>query len=289
MTRTLEMTDEDIGYHPSFRPRRHRALILRHGATVTVEREASCPCMKVDGQLGNEDGVLGADTLDGGEVGGEASGPCPDCGGTGSVFLCAATTRALASDNLRKGFRSQDGAGAEGEVKLTFLPEVRPQYLDRVLMHDAFDKFSERAIRKGLVDRFRYPIAPRELVVGAQHDATEPEFDREPVIYLRRVGADGLPTGEPLLAGVDGEVTPDGGWDWTLGDIAGTAPALGQGYSITAWTQARYVLTEAEKAHRPQRTREPDQVSTGAIGPTEMPVRWKAKLEVTGPPPGSTT
>lgn len=283
--RTLELADE--GYHPRFRPRRFRALVKAHGRDVVVERQAACSCRKVSGLHGSEGGELAVDDAPGGEVGGEHHGLCPDCGGTGSVYLSAKPTRALCSDNVRRGFRDQHGTGVEGDCSFTFLPEAAPGYLDRIAMRDAFDKVSEVCVRKGLVDRFRYPIASHDVVVGAAGNAASPEVVERAVVYLRRVDGSGLPSGEPLEVGVDGDVTPDGAWDWTLGDANGTAPAVGEGYAITFWAQARYVVTEGGKAHRPQTTEYPNQIDRAEPAATPMLVRVKAKVEVVGPPPGS--
>lgn len=287
MTRPLQLPASELGYHPRFRPRRFRALVQFHGRNVLLEREASCPCRKVTGSLGNETGLLSVDTTVGDEVGGEHTVDCPDCGGTGSVFVLVCETRAIVTGDSRRGFRERDGSSLSGEAMFTFLPEAMPAYLDRIVLTDAYEKFSEMTKRRGVIDRLRYPIVPRIVVAGQASQPTEPVYGTEAVIYLQTTGASGLPVGEVRRDGVDFDITPDGCIDHTRGDLLGTAPAVGANYSVTAWTQARYVITESPEAHRAQTTDYPGQVDATDPASTQMLVGVKAKLEIAGPPPGS--
>lgn len=289
MTRPLQLPPGELGHHPRFRPRKFRGLVQFHGRDVTLEREAACACRKVSGVLGNELGSLLVDTTAGDEVGGERPPDCPDCGGTGSVYLYAGETRALMTGDSRSGQRSRDGAVNPGQATFSFLPESMPAQLDRIVVMDAYEKFTEVTKRRGVVDRLRYPITPRLVVSGMAAQPVEPSYVNEGVIYLQVTGSDGLPVGDSRVEGVDFDVTPDGYIDWTRGDILGTAPEVGQNYAVTAWTRARYVVTESPGAHRAQTTDYPDQDSRSDPASTQMLVRVQAKLETAGPPPGSAT
>lgn len=290
MARMLQLPASELGYHPKFSPKKFRAVIQVHGRDVLLEREVACGCRKVTTVLGNEDGLFNVDSTAGGEIGGEPAPDCPDCGGTGSKYTVVQATRALVMQDRRKGFRnSRDGASSDqGTVLITLLPEAVPAYLDRVVVLDASEKIWQHVIRKGTIDKLLYPIITREIIAGSGADPTVAETLQESVIHLQLTGDDGKPLGVPRVCGKDFDVTPAGHIDWTRGIILGTAPEIGANYAVTAWAHPRYVIQESPNENRAQTTHFPNQSGMRKdAASTAMPIRVRAVLEITGPPPGA--
>lgn len=169
-------------------------------------------------------------------------GSCQICGGTGRVYVDGEEVRLIVeSVEIEPRLYERFGQWVLGTVRLTLRPEHLPGYLDRFTLLDAVMVVRESAMRKGSVQRLKYPIAIRSMRL--LKDGQEQQVDVG-VLYLAKSD------GTKLEPGVDFAVTEDGAINWGPGDQAGTAPAEGEGFVVSYYAHPGYVVTEYPHASR---------------------------------------
>jgi hypothetical protein len=181
----------------------------------------------------------------------EARRDCPECHGRGTILYGTQQTIVLIHNFARRAQNwEQFGTYANGEVKFTFLPENIPCPEDRVTFLEGLSVYRERRIRRATVERLAYPIVTRTFEVGSALDPTIREDRVEAVIYCRRSDATGAIVAGPLVEGADLAVTVDGELSWTLGDILGTAPEVGEAYSVAYYIRPVFRILNSPYTHR---------------------------------------
>jgi hypothetical protein len=111
-----------------------------------------------------------------------------------------------------------------GTVVMTVRAEHTPAFGDRMILIDAFQRFSETTTRQeGDTQALRYPIATIQVPVQGSEPIAQS------VIALFKETTDGT---VELKLGEDFEVSSEGHIDWRLGDAKGTAPRAGERFSV---------------------------------------------------------
>lgn len=180
------------------------------GQRVLWEAVSRCPC----GAPGGQSGSLA----------------CNVCKGTGWEIGHHKQVIRAAVIGLRREQQPYMPLGPfePGTVMMTMRAEHAPAIWDRLTLIDAVMRFSELAVRTaGRYQRLRYFIA-RQEVKTLQNGQEVLRVLR--VIHLRR----GLleEAGPVLEEGVDFDVTADGEIDWARGDAKGSAPGVGEQFSV---------------------------------------------------------
>lgn len=210
-----------------------RKNIFKYGHEVTWEMANLCPCGR---QISTSDGGFTIDTR-------EKTVSCTSCDGRGVIYHSSQDIKALVSDASRDPKRwAVWGEHASGALQLTLLPEHLPGFLDRFTLKNNVMVYRERKKRKATVESLRYPVVVRSLKVGTVADNTVSETKQVGVLSCRKASATGVIVAGELVGGVDFVINNNGQIDWTLGDTAGTAPAVGHYYTIQYYMNPRYVV-----------------------------------------------
>lgn len=197
------------------------------------ESASRCPCERI---LTNG-GIVQAT--------GEFKTECPECGGLGVIYHSDLQITALFEDATVNPDRfAFYGETASGMASVTTLPEHTPGFLDRFTLIDNVMIYAETRLKRATVERLRWPITSREVVIGNSVDPTEPETIAVSVVYCRKAGADGSILDTVLEVGTDFVVTDDGEIDWTLGEALGTAPAQDARYSVQYYGHPTYIVRD---------------------------------------------
>lgn len=239
-------------------PNEYLLFLKAYGLRVGWEQATPCPCGE------------SAETVEG-------RFDCPICGGTGQDYLASQeVTAVVTAVGLRDAPYELLGHFGFGLVHVAVAPEQAPGFGDRYTLLDGVAVLTDLVERAATKDRLRWPIAQVGLYLSVAGVPTQVSAS---VIKLRRQDADG--NGGPVLElGTDFTVDAQGRIDWTLGDVAHTAPAVGQRYAVRYFGHPRYVVLE-----RPHLIR--DSVSgrlagnrkQQPAGPVSLPVMALARLD----------
>lgn len=215
------------------KPEEFRRAILTKGMDMAWEQASRCPCERFI-----NDGSTTSGT-------GEFQSDCPGCYGRGVVYHSSQTIRALFEDASVNPKRFEMyGETASGMAGVTFLPEHGAGFLDRLTLVDVTMVYNETKIRRSTVERLRWPIATRDIVVGSGADFTTPLTLNVTTAYSRKADADGNLLDDVLVEGTDYEINDAGEVDWSIGVTAGTAPPVGQRYSMQYYGHPTYIVRD---------------------------------------------
>lgn len=247
-----------------------RSSIVGKSVRLWWEQGVSCPCR----QVMELNGVT--------RPTGEPSSTCTFCSGAGIMYVNGQQIVAMIlSTSEHQNLYSEYGQYAKGTAWITLLPEHTADYRDRYTLLDGIRTHNEIRRRKGTIDKLRYPIVERTFVTGAPTDPSIAVERTVGVQWCMASDADGVTTGVELVEGVDGEVTEDGRWDWSLGITAGTAPAIGELYSIRYFARPRMTLDDHTYLRRDQYRHN----DAGALCLTPLPTRVLCILDYLGGDP----
>lgn len=228
-------------------PEMLRSEIFTRGLRCLWEQSAECPCTDVlDTKSSAFTYGLGSSVTSG-----QAQEDCPMCNGQGYFYHSSQEIYALvtAAHGDMERF-SVYGEYARAMASFTTNPEHQPQYLDRFTILDTSLVFRDHATRTAnAIESLRYPVVRRE------HDL---EWGVTPrgVLYAHK--ADGARlgvVGGELVETVDFDVTTDGKIDWTKGDISGSAPTVGNRYTMTYYCHPVYVVMSFPHSIRATQTK----------------------------------
>lgn len=245
-----------------------RKFIWNHGIRVLWEQASECPCARR-----SADASTGLSlTIPSGSVTGGHRTDCPVCGGEGYYRHSDQEIVALITNlALDPQAHMAWGEGASGMVKITTLPENLLSFKDRITLLDSVLLYRETLPRKGSPDALRYPIVEHTMQLSTG------DFTAG-VLHCHKADASGETTlSDVLVEGTDFDVV-DGKIDWTKGDGLGSAPAVGDRYSVSYFGRPRYVVTSHPFSIR-------DTVSVSKV-PSQVPVHTAVhaagKLEYLG-------
>lgn len=289
MTERRTRTVETAPYAPTrvdFRAGEFDAAVAQHGNRLLWERSAICPCQN------HEQGL--SPKVD-----------CPVCDGLGWEFWGDQVVYGIAVGlDFHADTQVAYGMWASGLARITVRAEHAPSLRDRYTNLDTLIRFSERRERRAEeneFERLRYYIGIRTYKLHGDMDVV-PEVFRglspleraaelgnaevrarfvasqiigEEVTRLRVMNDDRTP-GRVLIQGRDFEVV-NGLIDWSLGDVAGTAPVLGQAFVATYNFHPRYTITSFEHVARAQTIVFNSGRPEGVL--TQLPVEVQAKLD----------
>lgn len=211
-----------------------RNRVWEKGTLVSWQQACDCPCGTVSSISGRTSAVR------------DFPVDCPLCYGKGKVYSEPQEIMTLmTSSSTNEEVYNVWGEYATGTSFFSFLPENIPLEWDRLTLLQGSKMFSETKIRSSSeTDFLRYPIIRRKFFVGSEADQSVPE-EREVGVTLcfKGVGL-GLPSAEPLVEGVDFEVTESGGLDWSLGDALGTSPEPGERYGIRYFSRPTFIVRD---------------------------------------------
>jgi hypothetical protein len=257
-----------LGVRVDHDPLEDRKFIWRNGLSCQWEMAGQCPC----GQRMTVGGLSG-DLR-------ERKVSCTACRGTGIIYHSAQPVPLLVvTPEVNPERFKLWGEHAQGRVSLTFLPEHLPSLFDRVTILQSVLLFRERIKRTAAdVDRLRYPVATRTVGLGTGVDQAVAVPTELSVIHCRVADATGTIVAGERVRGVDFEIDDDGNVDWSLGDIAGTAPAVGSYASFSYYTHPVYLVTSLPFGYRDT------MVGAKATGVTQhgLAIRVSAELEILG-------
>ena len=246
-----------------------RGLVIGKSVRLWWEHGVPCPCRTYRTINGRTNAT------------GEPQQTCTRCGGAGIMYVDRQQiigAKASTQDSLK--LDAELGPHAKGTMLVTLLPEHVADHLDRYTLLDGCRTHSELRKRKGTVDRLRYPVLTREFTSGSEDDASVAVQRSIGVQFCMASDAEGTVTDVELVEGVDFEVNADGRIDWTLGDGLGTAPAVGEHYSIRYYARPRFVLEDHIFLTRDLYVRD-----NGVLCLTAMPVKALLVLDFLGGEP----
>ncbi len=199
-----------------------------HGLRALWEQASPCPCQE------------NADTEEG-------RFDCSVCGGTGWEYDTGMEIKTIVTSvTLRHAPYELFGRFGFGLVYFTMTPEQTPGFRDRLTVLDSAVVVQDLVKRTGTLDRLRWPVANRSLLLSVSGTPTPVSCS---VLRLRRQASDG--TAGPLLElDTDFALDAQGRIDWTKGDVAGTAPPVGASYSVRYFAHPRYLVMEQPHALR---------------------------------------
>lgn len=232
------------GPRSDFLPDEFRDAILQKGQDVTWQMTAVCPCgQKLDDVSTN---FVFASPLGQKGVTGEARVACSVCAGRGWYQHSSQPIRVLIHDMSVNPRRfGVSGEYAKGRARVTFLPENKPALGDRLELTYSVQRIHESTRRKtaAVTQALRFPIVPQVLTTATGDQTVR-------VLQCMRA-VDNVASGaSALVEGVDFTVTAGGLLDWTLGDVTGRSPGVGQSFSITYFAHPRYVIEDVPFAVR---------------------------------------
>jgi hypothetical protein len=210
-----------------------RNRVWEDGAVVDWQQACDCPC----GTVSNIEGRTAAVRdfpLD-----------CALCSGKGKIYAPAQEiTVLMTASSTAEEVYNVWGEYSSGTVYITFLPENLPMEWDKVTLKQGSRLYTESRIRKGVIDGARYAITKRKIIMGSEADPTVPvEVELGVTACYRGIQLGGA-SETPLVENVDFAVTADGYVDWTLGIAKGTAPAVGERYSIRYFARPVFVVRD---------------------------------------------
>ena len=256
---------QKLGPRVDFRPEQFRKFILQAGLQVQWEQAQECPCKRKGNEL---DLALSVPT---GSRTAESRIDCEMCKGKGYFHHSAQTIIAVVTSSRENPDRFRIyGEYADGMIGLSLLPEHLPAWGDRFTLLDSVLLFRETRVRgAGAIESLRFPIVSRLLDLAGGSTSVD-------VLQVHRGNADGTAdqAGE-LDQDVDFEVTPGGDVDFTLGDVAQTAPVEGSRYAVSYYAHPRYMVVDHPHAFRDTF------IKTKQVDPTfaPLPVQCDARLE----------
>jgi hypothetical protein len=249
-------------------PDKQRRFLQQNGLRLLWERAALCPC-GVRGTALLATGALRSDLLASNTPGdAQTHDPdCPTCFGEGVIYYASQEIRALAL-GMQINYQPQGMIGdyAPGYAAITTFPEHQPNYRDRFTVLDTQILYQDVKIRTAeTVEALRFPIAARTLRLTSGDVSAK-------TLYAIKTGLDWrVPSsGAVLQEGVDFTVTPAGLISWALGDGLGTAPLEGARYSISYFSNPRFVVVDpgfprSSRTIKKQATDTPKQLAIRSI------------------------
>jgi len=210
-----------------------RNRVWEDGTLCDWRQACDCPCGTVSQVAGRTSAVRDF-PLD-----------CPLCDGRGKVWgepqeIMVLVTASASSEEVYNVW----GEYSSGTVFMTFLPENLPMEWDKITLKQGSRMWTESRIRSGTIDGARDQIVKRKILMGSESDPTTPvEIELGVTMCFRGVGL-GVASQTPLVEGTDFEVTEDGMIDWTKGIALGTAPAIGERYSIRYFARPVFVVRD---------------------------------------------
>ena len=236
------------------------------------EQAQECPCRRTSQDFAGD--RFGAELLVGPDPTATTTEARPDC------ELCEGSGYFHHSPQLIKGLVTRAsstpeaysawGEYARGMVYFTFLPEHLPGLFDRFTMKNSAMLYRESKVRQDSpTQKLRYPIIARELdLVGGVQSVD--------VLHLQAsdIGGQSDPSMQ-LTKGVDFAVTGDGHLDFSIG---GNPPAVGSRFSVSYYSEPRYVVVDHPHTHRDTfiKVKSPD------ISFAPLPVQCMARLDFLG-------
>ncbi len=232
-----------IQLRSDFSPDEYRAQIQGWGHRFRWERAMRCPCvlLYVDASTPTHTAAAKAGRPD-----------CPECSGTGYIYVATQDVKALVNDaSSDKRFLQAFGELAFGAVRLSLLPEHLPAWRDRFVDLDGARIYQELPkIREETIEQPTYPILTREMLVGQVADPTLAERREIGIVVVRKADADGvLITGE-LVQGIDFNVTTDGAIEWLDASVGIGPPAVGESYALTYTCLPSYIVRSHPHLYR---------------------------------------
>lgn len=221
--------------------------IQAHGQPVVWEMAAECACRS-------------AQAFDD-----SARSDCPVCGGSRFEYHNPVQTLAIVTP-LDADHRNiaKYGTWVVGRATITMHADQVALARDRITLTYARMRWRAFVTRgSGAVDVLRHPISVQTIQTADLGTVTRG------VLHLRLTSADGS-AGPARAEGVDFVVTDAGALDWTLGIALGTAPAEGQRYAVSYYTQPRYIVQTLPNYVRSARIKQGLPERIGAYLPTEM-------------------
>lgn len=245
-----------------------RRLIEQKGMRMLWEQAAQCPC-----------GLM----LSGGdfdEFSGQYNPDCEACYGRGVIFHSPLEITGWFEDAATNPKRFEVyGSSAAGMGGITTQPEHSPNFLDRITLLDNRMTYNETRVRRKRVERLRWPIIPKTVIIGSEFDDSEEVVIETAALYVRKASETGVIDPDVLEEGVDFDIE-DGKIDWSRGESLGTAPTVGQRYSIQYTGRPSYIVFDFpftfRDTHIKQKYESPEFV--------QMLRRAVVKLEYLGPP-----
>jgi hypothetical protein len=134
------------------------------------------------------------------------------------------------------------GETAHGMAGITLLPEHNAGFLDRFTLTENTMRYEETRIRRGSIERTRFPVVIRNVTVGYGPDDTQERVLQVGGVYSRKADSAGNILPEVLEEGTDYTVTESGEVDWSLGDASGRAPSVGTRYSLSYFGHPTYIV-----------------------------------------------
>lgn len=252
-----------------FTPDNFRRLILQKGMRMTWQQAAMCPCRSI---LSN--GGITQPT-------GEFDPECEECFGRGVIYHTPLQIRGIFEDASRRPEKyAIYGEHISGTAGLSTLAEHALNFKDRVVLDDNRMTYMEAKTRRKTVERVRFPVAERSVVVGTSGDSTVAETITVDAAYVRKADPNGKINPYVLVEGTDFTINGSGELDWSLGDSRGTAPLIGSEYSITYYGKPTYIVIDTPYQYRNT------WIKTKSVTAyyQEMPNRCVVKQEILGTP-----
>lgn len=219
-----------------------RLALFQKGRTLIWDQAMSCPC-----QTQVETNKRGTKTLIS-----EPRPECPGCGGSGIIYASRQETVGMLTDAMfDQKFFNLFGRYAEGSVFITLLPEHMPAPGDRFTLKRGIRVYEETGFTHRLtVERPRYPIVKRKMLVGEAGNPTQPEVMELGVLNCRAADLDGVLLSTVYREGEHFTITENGELDWTLAEDADTAPPIGGRLSIRYYGRPCYTVQSLPYAQR---------------------------------------
>ena len=237
-----------LGPRSDFEIDQFRDAIFQKGQDVTWQMTAVCPCgQSLDDLSKNFDfpSPLGQKG-----VSGSARAICPVCDGKGWYQHSSQVIRVLIQDMSVNPIRyGVEGEWARGRSRITFLPENKPALGDRIELAFSVHRVHEMTRRPSAatVQALRFPVVSQVLETGTGNQSVK-------VLQAIKAVNNQVTLANTMVENVDFVITVDGKIDWTLGDVTGKAPGVGQAFSITYFAHPRYVIEDVPFAMRDTNT-----------------------------------
>ena len=266
----IGLTPKKLRPRADMNPLALRKEIFQHGKTVKWERAAACPCQR---QLTAGSPAKSVNTK-------EPRPDCSVCSGKGYFHHTPQTIEVIMLSAMTAPERfAHYGEHVNGTVRLTFLPEHLPGWMDKVTVTDSFAEYREINTKtSSAVEALRYPVATRSVIVGTAGDNTIAATLSMKTLYCRKATAEGVVAGSELVENTDFVINADGKIDWSLGVTAGTAPTTGERYTISYYINPVYVIKSFPYSQRVTYSVEKSATEVR----TELPVLADAWLEWLG-------
>lgn len=258
-----------LGPRVDFKPEEFRKFLFKAGIKLKWEQAQECPCKRRSDEVTLDVGF----SVPTSSRTAENRIDCPVCKGKGYFHHSPQTVVAGVTSAVENPERFRPyGSVAPGMISITLLPEHLPSWGDRFTMLDSVILYRETREREAVVESLKLPIVSRSL------DLAQGPRDVA-VLHAHKANANGTTTSAlGLDIGTDFSVTVDGEIDWTLGDAAGTAPAVGDRYAMAYYAHPRYIVIDHPYAFRDTFVKK--KLPTETFAP--LPVLCNARLEFLG-------